>query len=100
MALKTMSIAKLRDLRSKIEAAISARVGDRCRELEAQLSKLDGFGRNEKASKFAGRGRKGPVAPKYRNPENTAAIKSGKKLEDFAMTAQIAKSGRAKASRK
>jgi hypothetical protein len=56
----------------------------------------------------------GPVAPKYRNPGNpaetwagrglkprwlTAAIASGKKLEDFAIAAPTAKSGPAKAGK-
>jgi DNA-binding protein H-NS len=51
-----------------------------------------------KATKLGRTGRMGPVAPKYRNPENpaetwagrglkprwlTAAIKGGRKLEDF-----------------
>ena len=44
MALKSMPIAQLQDLKSKIEAAISAKVTERRRELEAQLSKLSGFG--------------------------------------------------------
>jgi DNA-binding protein H-NS len=101
MALKTMSVAKLQDLKSKIEAAISRKVTERRRELEAQLSKLSGFGgRGGKATKL-GRGvRTGAVAPKYRNPENhaetwvgrglkprwlTTAMKGGKSLEDFAI---------------
>jgi DNA-binding protein H-NS len=98
MALKTMPIAKLQQLKSQVEAAISAKVTERRRELELELSKLAGFGSRGRATKFAGRGRKGPVAPKYRNSENpaetwagrglkprwlTAAIKGGKKLEDF-----------------
>jgi DNA-binding protein H-NS len=99
MALKTMSVDKLRDLSSKVEAAISAKVTERRRELESELSKLSGFGRRGgKAVKFGRGGPKGPVAPKYRNPENTtetwagrglkprwlaAAIRSGKKLDDF-----------------
>ena len=99
MALKTMSVAQLQDLKSKIASAISAKVTERRRELEAQLSKLSGFGgRGGKA--FGRGGRTGSVAPEYRNPENAAetwagrglkprwlaaAIKSGKKLEDFAI---------------
>jgi hypothetical protein len=39
MALKTMPIAKLQDLKSKIEAAIDAKVSERRRELETELSK-------------------------------------------------------------
>jgi DNA-binding protein H-NS len=99
MALKTMPIAKLQQLKSQVEAAISARVTERRRELESELSKLAGFGGGRgKAAKFARGDRRGPVPPKYRNPENpaetwagrglkprwlTAAIKSGKKQDDF-----------------
>ena len=116
MALKTMSVAKLQDLQSKIEAAISAKVTERRRELEAQLSKLSGFGgRGGKTTKFGRGGRRGAVAPKYRNPENhaetwagrglkprwlTAAIEGAKRLDDFLIARaekgsdRLAKSGR------
>jgi DNA-binding protein H-NS len=98
MALKTMPIAKLQNLKSQVEAAISAKVTERRRELEIERSKLAGFGGRGKAAKFGRGGRMGPVAPKYRNPENpaetwagrglkprwlAAAIKGGKKLDDF-----------------
>jgi DNA-binding protein H-NS len=100
MALETMPIAKLQHLKSQVEAAISAKVTERRRELETELSKLAGFGGRGKAMKLARGGRMGKVAPKYRNPENptetwagrglkprwlAAAIKGGKKLEDFAI---------------
>jgi DNA-binding protein H-NS len=98
VSLKTMSIDKLRDLKSQVEATIGARVTERRRELESELSKLSGFGGRGKAVKFAKVGNRGPVAPKYRNRENptetwagrglrprwlSAAIKGGKKLDDF-----------------
>jgi hypothetical protein len=38
MALKTMSIPKLRDLRQEVEAMISTKVAERRQELETQLS--------------------------------------------------------------
>jgi hypothetical protein len=41
MALKTMTVAKLQDLKSQVEAAISTKVSERRHELESQLSKLD-----------------------------------------------------------
>jgi two-component system OmpR family response regulator len=44
MALRTMPIAKLQDLKSKIEAAINAKVSERRRELETELAKLAQFG--------------------------------------------------------
>jgi DNA-binding protein H-NS len=99
MALKTMPIAKLQDLKSKVEAAINAKMSERRRELETELSKLAQFGdRGGKAAKYGRGGPKGSVAPKYRNPQNpsetwagrglkprwlAAAIKSGKTLDDF-----------------
>src|SRR6516162_9396341 len=99
MALKSMPIAKLRDLKAKVEAAISEKLLARRQELESELSKLDGYAGGGRRRRPAGRGGpRGPVAAKYRNPENsaetwagrglkprwlTAAIKGGKKLEDF-----------------
>jgi DNA-binding protein H-NS len=98
MALKSMSIEKLQDLHSKVEAAIHSKITERRHELESELFKLaryDGGGRGAKIGKG---GSRGSVAPKYRNLENptetwagrglkpkwlAAAIKSGKKLEDF-----------------
>ena len=93
MALKTMPIAKLQDLKSKIEAAINAKVSERRRELETELSKLARFDGGGKVIRFGRGGQKGPVAPKY--PDETwagrglkprwlsAAIKGGRKLDDF-----------------
>ena len=101
MALKTMPIAKLQDLKTQIEAAITAKVSERRRELETELAKLAQFdGRGGKAARSGRGGARGAVAPKYRNPENpaetwagrglrprwlSAAIKGGKKIEDFAI---------------
>jgi DNA-binding protein H-NS len=113
MALKTMSIAKLQGLRSQVEAAISAKLGQRRAEIESDLAKLDRLGGRARAAKTA-RGRMGPVAPKYRNPENpaetwagrglkprwlTAALKGGKKLEDF-LIAGTSKASTAKQPKK
>jgi DNA-binding protein H-NS len=97
--LKSMSVAMLTDLKSKVEAAIAATVSARRNELEMELSKLERYGSSGKGTKARGRGgRKGPVAPKYRNPKDPSqtwagrglqplwirdAIKSGKKLDSF-----------------
>jgi DNA-binding protein H-NS len=115
MALKTMPIAKLQALKSQVEAAISAKVTERRRELETELAKLTGYDGRGKAGKFGRGARMGAVAPKYRNPENpaetwagrglkprwlTAAMKGGKKLGDFAIapgTAPSKANGRKKA---
>jgi DNA-binding protein H-NS len=115
MALKTMPIAKLQQLKSQVEAAISARVTERRRELESELSKLAGFGSRGKATKFGRGARMGPVAPKYRNPENpaetwagrglkprwlTAAIKGGKELDDFLIPGAVTRGSAAKPTKK
>jgi DNA-binding protein H-NS len=115
MALKTMPIAKLQQLKSQVEAAITAKVTERRRELESELSKLDGIGGGGKRGRPAGRGPMGPVAPKYRNPENraetwagrglqprwlTAAIKGGKELDDFLIPGAFASASAAKKPRK
>jgi DNA-binding protein H-NS len=107
--LKSMPIDKLQDLRSKVEAEISAKVKERREELEAELSKIDGYGPGGRRGRVAGRGGpRGAVAPKYRNPENpsetwagrglkprwlAAAMKGGKKLEDFAIGEAATTSG-------
>jgi DNA-binding protein H-NS len=100
MNLKSMSIDRLSDLRNRVDAALSAKVIDQRRTLESELSKLTRFqGGGARAKAVFGRGgTRGPVAAKYRNPEDasetwagrglkprwlTAAIKSGKKLESF-----------------
>ena len=79
MALKTMPIAKLQDLKSKIDAAINAKVSERRRELETELAKLAQFdGRRGKAIRSGRSGARGAVAPKYRNPENPAETWAGR----------------------
>ena len=93
---------KLLDLKGQVEAAIRAKVADRRKALVSELSQLSRFDGHAKVTAFSGRGRRGPVAPKYRNPANpaetwagrglkprwlAAAIKSGKELEDFAIAA-------------
>ncbi len=98
MALKTMSVAKLRDLRDQVDAAITEKVRARRGELEMELSALARHNPQGLRGKTRGRGPRGPVAPKYRNPKDPSqtwagrglqprwlkdAIKSGKKLEGF-----------------
>jgi DNA-binding protein H-NS len=96
-ALKSMSIEKLVKLKSDVEAALAQKVSDQRHSLQQELSKLGGYTGGKKARG----GPRGAVAPKYRDPETgetwagrglkprwlTAAIKSGKSLEAFAITA-------------
>jgi DNA-binding protein H-NS len=117
MALKTMTIDKLLKLKDQVEAALASKVTEQRRALESELSKLGRFqgGGGGKVA-FGRRGARGSVAPKYRNPENasetwagrglkprwlTAAIKSGKKQDDFLIaTAGKSKSNGRKKARK
>jgi DNA-binding protein H-NS len=100
MALKTMSISKLMDLREKIDATLASKVSEERRALQARLMNLDRAGSGATAGR--GGGVRGKVEPKYRNPGNpaetwagrglkprwlTAAMKGGKKLEDFSIEA-------------
>src|SRR5580692_7711244 len=106
MNLKSMSLDRLANLRGQVEAALVAKVADQRRALESELSKISRFQVGGARTKSGRGGLKGSsVAPKYRNPENatetwagrglkprwlTAAIKSGKKLEDFAIAGAAA----------
>jgi DNA-binding protein H-NS len=115
MNLKSMTIDALVGLRGKIDAVLGSKVADERRTLESELAKLTRFEAGGSRAKSAlGRGARGKVAPKFRNPENpgetwagrglkprwlAAAIKSGKKLDDFRI-AGVGKDGPAKAMKK
>ncbi len=110
LKLKSMSFDDLVALRDNVVRLITDKAASARRELEAKLSALDGLGIGRggakrgpkpRGSKLTGR----KVPPKYRNPKNRAEtwagrgatprwlrayIKSGHKLEEFA----IAKAGR------
>jgi DNA-binding protein H-NS len=100
--LKPMSIEELVALRDEIEATLESKVADERRTLESELAKLTRFSGGSRSKSLFGRGARGMVAPKYRNPENpsetwagrglkprwlTAALESGKKLDDFRIAA-------------
>jgi DNA-binding protein H-NS len=101
----SMSVEKLMKLKSDVEAALSQKVSEERRALEEQLAKLGGYTGSGKKAKS---GRRGVVAPKYRHPETgetwsgrglqprwlTAAMKTGKSREDFAITAGKGTRGR------
>ena len=93
MALNTMSIPKLRDLREKVDAMISTKVSERRRELESELTKLahhDGGRSGRRGASLTGR----KVAPKYRNPENRSETWSGRGLPPRWMVALMKKTGK------
>jgi DNA-binding protein H-NS len=112
--LKSMSLDKLVILKTQVEAALNSKVAAERRALQEGLSKLSRFQSGARSKLAFGRGARGPVAPKYRNPENAAetwagrglkprwlatAIKSGKKQEDF-LIAGAAKSSKANGRKK
>ena len=96
-----MSMDKLFELQAQVEAALTAKVVEERRDLETKLAHLSRLGDGHPPVVLAAPMLRGTtVAPKYRNPENpsetwagrglkprwlTAAIKGGKKLEDFAI---------------
>ncbi len=109
LKLKSMSFDDLVVLRDNVVRLISDKAASARRELERKLAAIEGLGLSNGArpgpkargSKLKGR----KVAPKYRNPKNRsetwagrgatprwlrALLKSGHKLEEFA----IAKPGR------
>jgi DNA-binding protein H-NS len=106
MNFKSMSIDKLLTLREQVDAILSSKVLEERRAVQQQLSKLHQLGANGQRVSGGRGGARGSVAPKYRNPENpaetwagrglkprwlAAELKSGKKLEDFSITAPARK---------
>ena len=103
-ALKSMTIEKLMKRKSDIEATLTQKVSEERRALELELSKLGGYTNGKKARG----GPRGSVTAKYRHPETgetwagrglkprwlTAAMKSGKSLEAFAIKAGKGTRGR------
>jgi DNA-binding protein H-NS len=98
--LKSMSIDKLSKLKDQVDAILATKVAHDRRMLQAELGKLSRYGGG--GAKGMRGGLRGSVAPKYRNPDNpaetwagrglkprwlAAALKSGKKLEHFAIAA-------------
>ena len=118
MNLESMSIDRLTALRHRVEAALNSKVIDQRRTIGSELAKLNRFQGGKALRKFGpGNGARGPVAPKYRNPENptetwagrglrpkwlTAAIKGGKSVDHFliAGAAPSKKANKPKKARK
>lgn len=99
--LKSMSIDKLLKLREQIDAVLGAKVLEERRALENRLGNLGRLTMNGSGRKRIG-GRRGAVAPKYRNPDNpaetwagrglkprwlSALLKAGHKIEEFSVEA-------------
>jgi DNA-binding protein H-NS len=110
MALKTMSISKLMDLKQKIDVVLAAKVAKERWALQSRLSNLKRMGSGSAPSRKGGV--RGKIEPKYRNPENPSetwagrglkprwlakALKGGKKLDDFTIAAPAEKVAATKA---
>jgi DNA-binding protein H-NS len=108
MNLKSMSMDKLSKLREQVEAALGVKVTEERRAMQAQLGRLERLATDGSRARGGRGGPRGAVAAKYRNPENpaetwagrglqprwlAAALKSGKKLEDFSIAAPGKKIG-------
>jgi DNA-binding protein H-NS len=105
MNLKSMSISRLTDLRHRVEGALASKVIDQRRALESELAKLSRLqGAKTLRKSGSGFGVRGPVPPKYRNPQNPdetwagrglrpkwliAAIKGGKSADDFLIRGAV-----------
>jgi DNA-binding protein H-NS len=104
MNLKSMSLDQLSKLKEQVAAALSAKVIEERRAVQDQLSKLDRLAARGSRSNGVRGVPRGTVAPKYRNPDNpaetwagrgltprwlAAALKTGKKLEDFSIRAPL-----------
>ena len=102
MNLKSMSIDKLSKLREQVDAILGTKVLEERRAVQDQLGKLERLTTSRLRLKGGRGGARGAVAPKYRNPANpaetwagrglrprwlAAALKAGKKLEDFSIAA-------------
>lgn len=110
MNLKSMTIDALIGLKGKIDAVLTAKVQDERRSLESKLATLSRVDMNSGKTRASyGRGVRGKVAPKYRNPENptetwagrglkprwlAAALKSGKKLDEFVIGGTVKESAK------
>jgi DNA-binding protein H-NS len=99
--LSSMNFDELLALKGKVEAAISSRVLQERKRLTESLQRLDAFDvKSGSKPRTNGHGKRRTLAPKFRNPAKPsetwagrgnrprwliAALKSGKKLEAFAV---------------
>ena len=117
-SLTSMTIDALIALRDNADRIIRTRAKSERKALEKQLSRLSGYvgigakpGRKSRGSSLKGR----KVAPKYRNPANKsetwagrgvrprwlqAALKDGRKIEEFAIARPGRPAGAAKKKRR
>ena len=101
--IEKLSYAELLELRDRVQEGIEQRKAEEQVALRAKMEELAaeaGFDLDDIVAKRKVGGKRGKVAPKYRNPKDrtqtwtgrgrqprwlVAELKSGKKLEDFAI---------------
>jgi DNA-binding protein H-NS len=103
-----MSIDKLSKLKEQVDVALRTKVLEERRAVQDQLGRLERLATTGLRARAGRGGPRGAVAPKYRNPDDpsetwagrglkprwlAAALKSGKKLEDFSIAAPAKKIG-------
>src|SRR5262249_4360262 len=91
MQLKSMSLDRLMELRDKVEAELNARIAGARSELESRLKNLSVRG---SPPKMGGKGPRGRVAPKYRNPENPSETWTGRGRPPRWLAAELKRGGR------
>jgi DNA-binding protein H-NS len=88
MILEKMPTGKLQSLRAEVEALIVAKVAERRRQLESELSKLSEIHQGGNGGR-GGRAKTRMVPAKYRNPKNTAEVWSGRGRMPLWLAAQV-----------
>jgi DNA-binding protein H-NS len=98
--LKSMPVDKLTQLRERVNAVLGVKVAEERQALEDRLGALERLTGIAPGRKRMGSGARGPVAPKYRNPDNpaetwagrglkprwlSAALRAGHKLKEFSI---------------
>jgi DNA-binding protein H-NS len=86
MQLKSMSIDRLADLRDKIDVALKAKIADARNDLEVRLKQLPGGSSSKQDGR---RGPKGPVPPKYKNPNDPSETWTGRGLRPRWLAAEL-----------
>jgi DNA-binding protein H-NS len=100
-ALDKLTVAQLKDLQQRVEAALVERKAEEARDVKEKMQALAEKAGFSLAELFGTRrGKRGPAAIKYRNPKDTsqtwtgrgrkpnwlvAALKKGAKIEQFAV---------------
>lgn len=93
--LEGMSVKDLRELRGRIDEAIAHRQKTERAELKSKMAALAAEAGLSLDEIFGGRGKgaRGPVAPKYRNPENPEETWTGRGRKPLWLAEKLAKRG-------